>query len=252
MLSRYARAVELAAEAATHAEALFADDSLVVASLRMDGSMNLTNLTCNARGAEREAFERQSWALLLSTIAILVRRLESNTLLPGSIREDEQDYTAHEQAAGFTALNKPVPLPAVLRAWASTMGYAILLRAMHTSLDLLRSPLWPPAQKRSVELFVLQGLDIIPHTAGVAHTTAGEDCVVAAIERHMNPRDYDPAFCAAVLRKWRSEAIRSVLRARGVLQTGIAKHEQTNAEFDARQRDDIAKHGLRDCALPSC
>ena len=64
--------------------------------------------------------------------------------------------------------------------------------------------------------------------------------------------NYDPAFCAAVLRRWRSDAVSSVLRARGVLQTGMAKFEQDNAEFDARQRDDIAKHGLRDCALPSC
>ena len=43
-----------------------------------------------------------------------------------------------------------------------------------------------------------------------------------------------------------------MLQARGVLQTGIAKCDQTLAEFDARQRTDIAKHGLRDCALPSC
>ena len=44
----------------------------------------------------------------------------------------------------------------------------------------------------------------------------------------------------------------SVLRARGVLQTGVAKYEEMNAEFDARQRADVAKHGLRNCALPSC
>ena len=43
-----------------------------------------------------------------------------------------------------------------------------------------------------------------------------------------------------------------VLRARGALQTGIATAKQSNADFKARQRADIAKHGLRDCALPSC
>ena len=37
-----------------------------------------------------------------------------------------------------------------------------------------------------------------------------------------------------------------------MLQRGVAKHEQSSAEFHARQREDIAKHGLRDCALPSC
>ena len=84
VLCRYARAVELATEAAMQAEALFPDDSLVVAKLRVDGSKNLTNIFCKAGGGQ-EAL-RQSWALLLSTIAILLRRLESNTLLPGTIR----------------------------------------------------------------------------------------------------------------------------------------------------------------------
>ena len=44
----------------------------------------------------------------------------------------------------------------------------------------------------------------------------------------------------------------SVLRSRDVLQTGAAEAQELFDEFEARQRDDIAKHGLRDCALPSC
>ena len=69
----------------------------------------------------------------------------------------------------------------------------------------------------------------------------------------MTPRKYGSAFCTAVLRKWRSNAVSSVLRARVVLQTGVAKFEQSKAdEFEARKRADIATHGLRDCALPSC
>ena len=55
-----------------------------------------------------------------------------------------------------------------------------------------------------------------------------------------------------MLRKWRSDAVSSVLQARGVLQNGVDNAEQIKAEFHARQRNDIAKHGLRDCALPSC
>ena len=69
---------------------------------------------------------------------------------------------------------------------------------------------------------------------------------------NLSPQFYEPAFCAAVLRKWRSNAVSSVLQARGSLQLGVAKSKQGSAEFDARQREDIAKHGLRDCALPSC
>ena len=68
----------------------------------------------------------------------------------------------------------------------------------------------------------------------------------------MNLRLYDPAFCAAVRRKWRSGVVWKVLRARGGLQTGIAQCQITNDGFKARELADVAKHGLRDCALPSC
>ena len=230
VLSRHARAVELAATAATHAEALFPDDSLVVARLRMDGSENLNSIAVRASDAEREAFGRQSWALLLSTIAILVRRLESNTLLPGTIRQVELDYALHDKAAIKKVLNKPVPPPSVRYAFASTMGYGTLLDAIYRSLDLLPCPWVAATQKKSVESFVLQALDLIPRTAGIRHPIAGENDVVAMVERCMTPRLYDPAFCAAVLHKWRSEAVSRVLRARGVLQTGFATAEQEKNE----------------------
>ena len=253
VLCRHARAADLAATAATQAEALFPDDSLVVARLRMDGSESLSSFAVQASGAEREAFARQSWALLLSTIPILLRRFASNTLLPGTIRDEELDFKVHEHAAILKAKSDPVPPPAVLRDLASKMGYDILIDAMARGLDMLLLPWWPAAQKRSVESFVLQGLDVIPRTAGIpaSHVT-GEEPVVAVMERRMNPRNYGPAFCASVLRKWRSEAVSTVLRARGALQTGVAKFEERQAEFYARQRADVAKHGLRDCALPSC
>ena len=68
----------------------------------------------------------------------------------------------------------------------------------------------------------------------------------------MKPQNFEASFCAAVLRKWRSSAVADVLRARGVLQTGVPAHQQNNAEFDARRRADIEKIGLRECAWPSC
>ena len=252
-LSRYARHVELSAQAAVQAEALFGDDSLVVASMRMAESEALNNLNLEAPGEEKVALFRQSWAVLVSLISLLLRRLEANTLLPGTMREEELDFEAHVQATISKAKNEPVPPPAVLREWASTVGYEILLSAMFRSLHLLMLRGWPAAQTTTMESFVLRGLDIIPRTAGIpAESITSEKHLVSIIEEDMNPHDYGATFCASVLRKWRSEALRSVLQARGVLQTGIAKAEQSSAEFKARQRDDIAKHGLRNCALPSC
>ena len=195
----------------------------------------------------------RSWAALVSVVYLQLHRVETGTLLPSTLREEELDYEAHAQAAVFKAKNRPVPPPAWQRTLVSTMEYNIPLKAMCRSVDLLRHPLWPTAQKRTVELFVRRGLDVISRTAGKpAGMIAYEDGLVAIIKDRMTPRKYSSAFCTAVLRKWRSNAVSSVFRARGVLHTGVAQREQNLAEFKARQSDDIATHGLRDCALPSC
>ena len=55
-----------------------------------------------------------------------------------------------------------------------------------------------------------------------------------------------------MLRKWRSNEVADVLRARGVFQTGVAAHQESLAAFEARQRADVEKIGLRECAWPSC
>ena len=183
---------------------------------------------------------------------MLLRRIEADTLPPGSIREEELDYEVHTQAATREATNKPVPAPAELRASAASMlGYSILLNAMFRSLYLLQLPYWPPVQKRMVESFVLRGLDISPRTAGIDPDLLHyEDDLVAIIKERMTPRNYGSAFCTAVLRKWRSNAVRSVLRARGILQTGVAQREQSREEFEALKRADVAKHGCATAPSP--
>ena len=254
VLCRHARAAELSASAAVQAEELFGgEDSLVVANLRWCQSESLTNLAVEASGAEQDELTSRSWAVLLSLIPLPLCRLEANTLLPGTIREEELDYSAHLLAAVMKAKNRPVLPPAALRAAVSTMGYNTLLDAMFRSLDLLPLPMWPAAQKKMVESFVLRGLDVIPRTARMPQGwLPAEGDLVRIIEQRLNPQRHDPAFCAAVLHKWRSNAVSSVLQARGVLQTEITASQQDRAEFEARKRADIAKHGLRDCALPSC
>ena len=75
---------------------------------------------------------------------------------------------------------------------------------------------------------------------------------MGVMEAHMNSQNFKPSFCAAVLRKWHSSAVADVLRARGSLQTGVVAYHEGLAEFQARQRADIEKIGLRECAWPSC
>ena len=254
VLCRHARNVELSAQATVQAMALFGDDSLAVADLRMSECMALSSLAIEASGEEFETLAGQSWGVLLSVITLLLRRLEADTLLPGALRDEELDYEAHAMAALSRAKNEPAPPPpAWLRARASTLGYNTVLLAMFRGLDMLPAPFWPQNERKTVASFVLQGLDVIPQTAGIpADLINGEENLVTVIAKHLSPQLHGSAFCDAVLCKWRSLAVTNVLRARGVLQIGIANCEQIEAAFDARRRADIAKHGLRDCALPSC
>ena len=116
VLCREARDAELSAQAAVQAEALFGDNSLVVADLRYFESNSLASLAYAASGAEEAALLSRSCAVLVSLIKLLERRLADNTLLPGTMREEEVDYAAHAQAAVFKARNEPVPPSFVLRA----------------------------------------------------------------------------------------------------------------------------------------
>ena len=184
VLCRHARDVELSAQAAVQAEELFGEDSLVVASLRYAESESLAGVCVAANGADIEALRRRSWAVLVSLIPPLLRRLEASTLLPGTVREEELEYEAHSQAALCQATNSPVPPLPVLRAFASTLGYNTLVRAMCRSLSLVRQPSWPQHELKMVELFVLQGLDVIPRTAGIpANLILGEIYIVMVIEQ---------------------------------------------------------------------
>ena len=114
-LSRHARDAELSSKAAEKAEALFGNDSLVVAHLRMNESIAVANLASSARGAEQVTLFRRSWSALLPVIAHLQRRLATNTVLPGTVRTEESDYYAHVAAAIFAAQDKLLPLPADLQ-----------------------------------------------------------------------------------------------------------------------------------------
>ena len=199
VLGRYARQTELSASAALEAEALFGVDSLVVANLRMDESHGLTDLALEATGVERDVLLRRSWAVLLTLIPLLKRRLEANTLLPGTMREEELDFTAHLQAAIKKAKNLPALSPAGLRAMASAMGYNTLIDALIRGLDMLPLPLWPATQKRGVESFVLQGLDVIPLTASIppAWVVQTENALVTILEQYLKPQNCEPGFHTA-------------------------------------------------------
>ena len=206
--------------------------------------------TASTSSPEQEAQSHRAWALLIPAQALLVRRLANNTLLPGTNKEEEVKYSSRSLAFGYKAMDKPVPSDAVLQAQGAVLGYTTLLIAVHHTLALLVELRGSSLPRESAHAFVLTALDAIPRTATMQTSSTSEAGLVSIMETNMKPQYFEPFF--AVLRKWRSSAVADVLHARGVLQTGMAKSQERLAEFNARQRADIEKIGLRECAWPSC
>ena len=179
---------------------------------------------------------RRAWATLVPVHALLLRRLADNTLLPGTIKEEEVTYFARSQAFGRKAMDKPVPSEAALQRLGAVLGYETLSFSVFHVLNLLIELRGFALRRESAHSFVLTAINAIPRTATMQYKLVSEEGLVGVMETRMNPQNLEPSFCAAVLRKWRSSAVADVLRARGVLQIGVAANQESVAEFDARQR----------------
>ena len=213
VLNRHARYAELCDRAARHAQRMWGDNSLVVADLRVSEAVALRLLAdASTSSSEKKALWRRAWEILVSTHALLLRRLADNTLLPGTIKEEEVMYCARSQAFTWKAMDKPVPSEAVLQHLGVVLGYTTLLNAVYNTLNLLVVLRGSVLPQESAHSFVLTALDAIPRTATMQHTLQSEADLVMAMESHMKPQNFEPSFCAAVLRKWRSNAVADVLR----------------------------------------
>ena len=148
----------------------------------------------------------RAWGILVPVHALLLRRLADNTLLPGTNTEEEVTYYARSQAFVRKAMDKPFG-PAVLEGLGIVVGYTTLMHAVCQTLALLMLQRDVALSWESAHSLVLTALDAIPRTATMQHRLGSEADLVAMIERLMKPQYYEPSFCTAVLRKWRSSAV---------------------------------------------
>ena len=254
-LCRHTRSAEFYERAAKHAERLYGENSLLVAQLRVGEVAALIRLTEEASDhSEKVTLFERAWASLFLMHNLLLRRLEANTLLPGTIKEEETifemrviEFRAKKKKMSFEQIPE-----AVVRSVAETVGCNTLMDAVFQTLNMMMVLQNTTLQREIAQSFVLMALDAIPRTASIDIELPHEKVFVALIELRMNTRNFEPAFCAAVLHKWRSSAVADVLRARGSLQTGVAVYQQFIDEFEERRRADVEKIGLRECAWPSC
>ena len=181
---------------------MYGNNSLVVAELRVGEAGSLRELArVSTSPSEQVTLYRRAWALLLPVHAVLLRRLADNTLLPGTIKEEEVTYFARSQAFTKKAKGKSVASEAALQSVSGMLGYATLLDAMFHTLALLIELRGSAVPVESAHSFVLTALDAIPRTATMQTRLTSEASLVAMMDEYMKPKYFDPSFYAAVLRK---------------------------------------------------
>ena len=183
VLSRHTRAAELSERAAKHAERLWGDNSLAVADLRVNEVAFLREVAYTLTSySEQGALRRWAWAILIPVHALLLRRLADNTLLPGTIKEEEVTYYARSLAFVFKAKDEPVPSDAVLQGLGVVLGYTTLLDTVCGTLGLLIELGGSALPRESAHSFVLTALGAIPRTATVQDKLQNEAELVAMME----------------------------------------------------------------------
>ena len=119
---------------------LWGDNSLVVAHLRVNEAISLRGTaSASTSSSEQEVLHRRAWAFLVPVHALLLRRLADNTLLLGTIKQQEVTYCVRVQAFARKAKGKPVSqeADAVLQGVGGALGYVTLLDAVYDTLALL-------------------------------------------------------------------------------------------------------------------
>ena len=111
--------------------------------------------TVSTSAPEQEVLRRRVWAIFVPVHALLLRRLADDTLLSGTIKEEEVTYCARSQAFTYKPMDKPVPPAAALQGLGVFLGYETLLRAAFQTLNLLILPRNSGLSLESAHFFVL-------------------------------------------------------------------------------------------------
>ena len=183
---------------ARYAARLWGDNSLVEAQLRVTEAACLREVArASTSSSEQVTLCRRARTILLPVHALLLRRLADNTLLPGTIKEEEVTYCARRQAFVRKASDKPVLSEAVLQDAGVTLGYTTLLDAVFQTLASLMELREFELLRESAQAFVLTALDAIPRASTMRSRLQSEEALVSLMETYMKPQNYDPSFCAS-------------------------------------------------------
>ena len=198
---------------------------------------------------EKEALYNEEWALTSGSLPLIVRRMDDNTMLPGRGTAVELAFFKRFMEIWRTALGR-LPLSSRDQQLVGlSLAYATALVAADQLLGLL-------CVRRDVEVqaFVLRVVDcMLPAARSLTAFALGEEIDLACtIQQTLSGAfPYDTTFVASIRSKWTSAAMVQMRRERGLWDL-LEEANQHIKEHTARWRADVAEHGLKHCALPSC
>ena len=210
----------------------------------------LPGVTC----VENASLLVDAWALASTTLPLIKRRMEDNTMLPGRGTAVETAFFKTFTTTSCVVFSEQMSSRHLLLAGLS-LGYATAVAAVSQALESLRRAYIGLSNVEDLKAFVLCVVDcMLPVSRTLKDFVFVEEHAFAyqmnQLERGLHAA-MDPAFLAALHHKWTTSEMVAMRRARG-LDRAIECRRDVDNMCDAVRRADIAAHGPKECALPSC
>ena len=198
---------------------------------------------------EKATLAAQAWELVYNTLPLVVRRMDANTMLPGRGTAVETAFSKR-----YDKKNN-VRLVSVANARVATRRFVNGLRNCSQVLAAYRALATLSNRNVEARAFVLRVMDcMLPAARSLPGFSLPEEFAFAScIQQVLSGAlpTYDATFVASLRTKWTAAAMMQMRRERGLLDVS-ERVEESNKRGETRLRADVAQHGLKRCALPSC
>ena len=191
-------------------------------------------------------------ALPTGCLPMIIRRMDANTMMPGRVGRGtavELAFFKFFWATKTATIACPPLSPRNLQLTGLSMGYATAVSAANLLLWLLilATTLWQRGGLRVVDW-------MRPAARSLKSLTLSDETVFAnTIQRALSgafPK-FDAALVASLRTKWTDAAMMQMRRERKMVDLSRTVTEWSTLA-EASWRADVAEHGLKSCALPSC
>ena len=248
---RYSLAAAFYRHAADEALCLYRDTFLCTyLTLQRASSLVLQSQLEGVTTGERTTLRDEAWALASSCLPLIVGRMDANTMLPGRGTAVELAFFKRFDAAKNVIYDFPLLSPQDAQLAGLCLGYATTVEAATLFLGLLSS-----RHNIEAQAFVLRVVDCMPPAArSMPEITLFQEIAFASnIQQVLSGPFpiYDATFVASLRTKWTTAAMVHMRRERRLLNASETA-KRVIADDTTRRRADVAEHGLKHCALPSC